>query len=197
VNVKPYDLMVRDSMQSHLNVAVFVDMQNIYYGAKNTLRKKVDFKRLLHIGVRGRRLYRAIAYLINLDRVNQDSFIYVLKNIGYEVKLKEPKKFYNWDRVEYKADWDMGIAIDAIAMAENAKIDVVVLMSGDGDFVDLVNFLKAKGIKVEVISFRTITAKELIQAANEYIDLEEMGEYIVLEEKNDEDNNGAGRNFSG
>ena len=197
MNVKPYDLMVRDSMQSHLNVAVFVDMQNIYYGAKNTLRKKVDFKRLLHIGVRGRRLYRAIAYLINLDRVNQDSFIYVLKNIGYEVKLKEPKKFYNWDRVEYKADWDMGIAIDAIAMAENAKIDVVVLMSGDGDFVDLVNFLKAKGIKVEVISFRTITAKELIQAANEYIDLEEMGEYIVLEEKNDEDNNGAGRNFSG
>ena len=195
VNVKPYDLLARDSMQSHLNVAVFVDMQNIYYGAKNTLRKKVDFKRLLHIGVRGRRLYRAIAYLINLDRVNQDSFIYVLKNIGYEVKLKEPKKFYNWDRVEYKADWDMGIAIDAIAMAENAKIDVVVLMSGDGDFVDLVNFLKAKGIKVEVISFRTITAKELIQAANEYIDLEEMGEYIVLEEKDDEVGDNPSRSF--
>ena len=195
--MKPHDLFFRDSVHAHLNVAVFVDMQNIYYGAKNTLRKKVDFRRLLEIGVRGRKLYRAIAYLINLDRVNQDSFIYVLRSIGYEVKLKEPKKFYNWDRVEYKADWDMGIAIDAIAMAENGKIDIVVLMSGDGDFVDLVNFLKAKGIKVEVISFRTITAKELIQAANEYIDLEEMGEYIVLEEKNDENTDVPGRSVSG
>jgi uncharacterized LabA/DUF88 family protein len=91
----------------------------------------------------------------------------------------------------------MGIAIDAIAMAENGKIDVVVLMSGDGDFVDLINFLKAKGIKVEVISFRAITAKELIQAANEYIDLGEMGDYIVLEEKEDENHGNSSRSISG
>ena len=86
--MKPHDLFFRDSVHAHLNVAVFVDMQNIYYGAKNTLRKKVDFRRLLEIGVRGRKLYRAIAYLINLDRVNQDSFIYVLRSIGYEVKQR-------------------------------------------------------------------------------------------------------------
>ena len=168
---------------SNLSVGVFVDMQNIYYGAKNTLRRKVDFKNLLQVAVRGRRLYRAIAYLVDLERVNQDGFIHVLRSIGYEVKLKEPKKFYNWDRVEYKADWDMGIAIDAIAMAENGKVDVVVLMSGDGDFVDLINFLKAKGIKVEVISFKSITAKELIQSANEYIDLEEIADFIILGEE--------------
>ena len=179
--LKARELLERDRNKEHLTVAVLVDMQNLYYGAKNTLKKKIDFKNLLKIGVRGRSLYRAIAYLVDLERVNQDSFIHVLKSIGYEVKLKEPKKFYNWDRVEYKADWDMGIAIDAIAMAESRKVDIVVLMSGDGDFVDLINFLKAKGIKVEVISFKSITAKEIIQAANEYIDLEEMADFIVLE----------------
>jgi len=179
--LKVSELMKREMPFSDLKVAVFVDMQNIYYGAKNTLKKKVDFEKLLEIGVRGRTLWRAIVYLIDLDRVNQESFIHVLKSIGYEVKIKEPKKFYNWDRIEYKADWDMGIAIDAIALTDAGKVDVVVLMSGDGDFVDLVNFLKAKGIKVEVISFRSITAKELINAANEYIDLEEVADYIVLE----------------
>ncbi|ADY72795.1 hypothetical protein Dester_0137 [Desulfurobacterium thermolithotrophum DSM 11699] len=195
--MKAQELIDRDKITSHLRVAVFVDMQNIYYGAKNTLKKKVDFKRLLELGVRGRTLYRAIAYLVDLDKVNQDSFIYVLRSLGYEVKLKEPKKFYSWDKIEYKADWDMGIAIDAIAMAENGKIDVVVLMSGDGDFVDLINFLKAKGIKVEVISFRSITAKELIHAANEYIDLGEIGDYIVLEEKENGDISNSSRSFFG
>ncbi|MEO2068566.1 MAG: NYN domain-containing protein [Desulfurobacteriaceae bacterium] len=194
--MKAHELIERDKIASHLNVAVFVDMQNIYYGAKNTLKKKVDFKKLLEVGVRGRKLYRAIAYLVDLEKVNQDSFIYVLRNLGYEVKLKEPKKFYSWDKIEYKADWDMGIAIDAIAMAENGKIDVVVLMSGDGDFVDLINFLKAKGIKVEVISFRSITAKELIYAANEYIDLGEIGDYIALKEFDDETSGNTSRSIS-
>ncbi len=180
--MKANDIMERDKVFSHLNVAVFVDMQNLYYGAKNSLKKKIDFKRLLEIAVRGRKLFRAIAYLVDLDNVNQGSFLYVLKSLGYEIKLKQPKKFYSWDKVEYKADWDMGIAIDAIAMAESGKIDVAVIMSGDGDFVDLVNFLKAKGIKVEVISFKAITAKEIIPAANEYIDLIEVSEFIVLEE---------------
>ncbi len=195
--MKARDLLDLGSRFSHLNVAVFVDMQNIYYGAKTTLKKKVDFQRLLSLGVRGRKLYRAIAYLVDLDRVNQDSFIYVLRNLGYEVKLKEPKKFYNWDRVEYKADWDMGIAIDAITLAENGKIDVIVLMSGDGDFVHLINFLKAKGIKVEVVAFKNITAKELICAADDFIDLEEVADFIVLEEKGDESNGSPSRGFSG
>ncbi|WP_457568620.1 LabA-like NYN domain-containing protein [Desulfurobacterium sp.] len=182
--MKAKDLMERDSVYSHLSVAVFIDMQNLYYGARNTLKKKIDFKRLLEIAVRGRKLHRAIAYLVDLDNVNQGSFLYVLKSLGYEIKLKQPKKFYSWDKIEYKADWDMGIAIDAIAMAESGKIDVAVLMSGDGDFVDLVNFLKAKGLKVEVISFKPITAKELIAAADEYIDLYEVSDFIVLKEEN-------------
>jgi len=179
--LKVKELLERDKRFKHLSVAVLVDMQNIYYGAKNTLGRKVNFKNLLNLAVRGRRLYRAIAYLVALENVNQDGFIHVLRSLGYEVKLKEPKKFYNWDRVEYKADWDMGIAIDAIAMAENGRIDVVVLMSGDGDFVDLVNFLKAKGIKVEVLSFKSITAKEIVSAANEYIDLEDYSDFIVFD----------------
>ncbi|WP_457679536.1 LabA-like NYN domain-containing protein [Thermovibrio sp.] len=181
--MKAQELIKRDRALSNLSVGVFVDMQNIYYGAKNALKRKVDFEKLLEIAVRGRRLYRAIAYLVDLERVNQEGFIHVLRSIGYEIKLKEPKKFYNWDKVEYKADWDMGIAIDAIAMAENGKVDVVVLMSGDGDFVDLINFLKVKGIKVEVISFKSITAKEIVSSANEYIDLEEISDFIILKEE--------------
>ena len=187
--MKAKDMLERDKIFSHLNVAVFIDMQNLYYGAKTSLKRKIDFKRLLEIAVRGRHLFRAIAYLVDLDNVNQGSFLYVLKSLGYEIKLKQPKKFYSWDKVEYKADWDMGIAIDAIAMAESGKIDVAVIMSGDGDFVDLVNFLKAKGIKVEIISFKSITAKELITAANEYIDLEEVADFIVLEENENGDKN--------
>ena len=181
--MKAEELLERDKWKKHLSVVVLVDMQNIYYGAKNTLRRKVDFKNLLEVGVRGRSLYRAIVYLVNLERVNQDGFIHVLKSIGYEVRIKEPKRFYNWDRVEYKADWDMGIAIDAIAIAESGKVDVVVLMSGDGDFVHLINYLKVKGVKVEVVSFKSITAKEIIGAADEYIDLEEIADFIVLEEE--------------
>jgi len=180
--LKVKELLERDKRFKHLSVAVLVDMQNIYYGAKNTLGRKVNFKNLLNLAVRGRRLYRAIAYLVALENVNQDGFIHVLRSLGYEVKLKEPKKFYNWDRVEYKADWDMGIAIDAITLAERGKIDVIVLMSGDGDFVHLINFLKAKGIKVEVAAFKSITAKELICAADDFIDLEEVADQIVLEE---------------
>jgi len=76
----------------------------------------------------------------------------------------------------------MGIAIDAISIADSGKVDVIVLMSGDGDFIDLVSFLKAKGLKVEIVSFRSITAKELIQTADEYIDLEEVAEFISLDE---------------
>jgi uncharacterized LabA/DUF88 family protein len=184
--LKVQELFERDRRVSHLKVAVLVDMQNIYYGAKNTLKGRVDFRKLLDIAVRGRKLYRALAYLVDLDNVSQESFIHVLRSIGYEVKLKQPKRFYSWDRVEYKADWDMGIAIDAIAMAENGKIDVAVIMSGDGDFVDLVNFLKAKGIKTEVVSFKPITAKELILAADEYIDLLDFSDYITFEGYEDE-----------
>jgi len=83
------DLIKRDNNLSHLSVGVFVDMQNIYYGAKNALKRRVDFKNLLQVAVRGRSLYRAIAYLVDLERVNQDGFIHVLRSIGYEIKLKK------------------------------------------------------------------------------------------------------------
>jgi len=180
--MRPEELLKKEEKASHLLVAIFVDMQNIYYGAKHYLGKRLDFEKLLNLALRGRRLYRAIVYLVNLDRVKQDFFINVLKKLGYEIKLKNPKKFYHWDRVKYKADWDMGIAIDAISIADSGKVDVIVLMSGDGDFIDLVSFLKAKGLKVEIVSFRSITAKELIQTADEYIDLEEVAEFISLDE---------------
>jgi len=77
-----------------------------------------------------------------------------------------------------KADWDMGIAMDAISMAE--KIDVAVLASGDGDFVDLVRYLHTKGVKVEIAAFKQTAAKELIEIADEFIDLTAFGEDVFL-----------------
>ncbi|MEZ0323147.1 MAG: NYN domain-containing protein [Hydrogenothermaceae bacterium] len=164
-------------------VAVFMDVQNLYYSARDTFNRKVDFEKTLEKLINGRVLIRAIAYLVKLQGVDQKGFIHTLKQIGYQVKEKEPKIFKRvdengiiWSTV--KADWDMGIAMDAISMAE--KVDVAILVSGDGDFKDLVRYLQTKGVKVEVAAFRQTVAKELIETSDEFIDLSTFGEDIFL-----------------
>lgn len=164
-------------------VAVFLDVQNLYYSARDTFNRKVDFEKILDRMVGGRVLIRAIAYLVKLHGVDQKGFIHTLKQIGYQVREKEPKIFRRYDEsgmlwTTVKADWDMGIAMDAISMAD--KVDVAVLVSGDGDFKDLVRYLQTKGVKVEVAAFRQTAARELIEACDEFIDLSLFGEDIFL-----------------
>ncbi len=164
-------------------VAVFLDVQNLYYSARDAFNRKVDFEKVLHKILNDRILIRAIAYLIKLQGVDQKGFINTLKHIGYEVKVKEPKIFKRLDEdgnlwTTIKADWDMGIAMDAIAMAE--KVDVAILATGDGDFADLVKYLHTKGVKVEIAAFKQTAAKELIEKADEFIDLTTFGEEIFL-----------------
>lgn len=164
-------------------VAVFLDVQNLYYSARDTFNRKVDFDKILEKIVAGRVLIRAIAYLVKLHGVDQKGFIHTLKHIGYQVREKEPKIFRRYDEsgmlwTTVKADWDMGIAMDAISMAD--KVDVAVLVSGDGDFKDLVRYLQTKGVKVEVAAFRQTAARELIEACDEFIDLSLFGEDIFL-----------------
>lgn len=112
--------------------------------------------------------FGAIAYVVQKPDVDQSSFTDALSRLGYEIKSKELRLRPDGTA---KGDWDMGIAIDSIAIAP--KLDTVVLVSGDGDFAPLVEMLKAHGCRVEVVSFRRSTAVELIDAATQYTAIEE------------------------
>ncbi|MGM0381536.1 MAG: NYN domain-containing protein [bacterium] len=156
------------TVNKHQRVAVFVDVQNMYYSAKYQYNGKVNFDKLLDETIRGRKLIRALAYLVQTEDIDQSKFQDFLYSLGYEVKNKQLRTRPDGSA---KGDWDMGIAIDAIAVGE--RVDVVCLVSGDGDFVDLVEMLKGNGVRVEVYSFPTSTADELKEAATEYYDMAE------------------------
>lgn len=150
-------------------IAVFADVQNMFYSAKNVHSdSRVDYEKLLATVLKDRQLVRAIVYLVETEEVDQSGFKYNLRNFGWEVRSKQLKVRPDGST---KGDWDMGIAIDAIAISE--KVDTVVLVSGDGDFTALVNHLKACGVRVEVHSFEWNTAAELIGAATEYYPIDE------------------------
>lgn len=153
-------------------VGIFIDVQNMFYAAKHLYGSKLNFTRLLDTIGRGRQLTRAISYLIRTPEIDQSNFITMLRSNGYEVRVKDLKQRPDGSA---KGDWDMGLALDALAMAD--RLDVVAIVSGDGDFVDLVNFLKARGVRVEVYSFPYSTAEELRHAATEFY---QMGPDAVM-----------------
>jgi uncharacterized LabA/DUF88 family protein len=150
----------------HQRLAIFVDVQNMFYSAKALFQKKLDFQGLLERIVGGRELVRAVAYIVQAPEVDQSSFISLLHQVGYEVKSKELKKRPDGTA---KGDWDMGIAIDSISVVP--RIDVVAIVSGDGDFCDLVRHLKAHGVRSEIYGFPASTSEELKYTATEYIPL--------------------------
>lgn len=153
-------------------VGIFIDVQNMFYAAKHLYGSKLNFTRLLDYVSRGRPLTRAISYIIKTPEIDQSNFITMLRSNGYEVRVKELKQRPDGSA---KGDWDMGLALDALAMAE--RLDVIAIVSGDGDFVDLVNLLKARGVRVEVYSFPYSTAEELRTAATEFY---QMGPEVVM-----------------
>ena len=157
----------RRPIHMHQRLGVFVDVQNMFYSAKALYKRKMDFETLLKKVVGGRELVRAIAYIVQAPDVDQSGFINFLHQIGYEVKSKELKVRPDGSA---KGDWDMGIAIDSISMTE--RIDVMALVSGDGDFADLVRHLKARGVRCEVYAFPGSTAEELRFTATEFIPLD-------------------------
>jgi len=169
--------------RSHLyqkqRVGVFVDVQNLYYSAKYMYKSKVNFKTILDIAVRGRHLIRAIAYVIKADVKDEGNFFEALKSLGYEVKAKDLQVFFGGAK---KGDWDIGIAMDTIELAP--KLDAVVLVSGDGDFVPLLQHLKhALGCYVEVIAFGKSSSQKLIEEADNYTDLDLTPEKILIQSK--------------
>jgi uncharacterized LabA/DUF88 family protein len=153
-------------------VGVFVDVQNMFYAAKHLYGSKLNFNRLLEYIARDRSMVRAISYVVQTPDGDQSNFFAMLRSNGYEVRSKELKLRPDGSA---KGDWDMGLALDALAMAD--RLDVVAIVSGDGDFVDLVTFLKARGVRVEVYSFAYSTSEELRYAATEYY---QMGPELVM-----------------
>ncbi|MFB6144057.1 MAG: NYN domain-containing protein [Candidatus Nanohaloarchaea archaeon] len=156
-------------------VGVYVDVQNMYYSAKNLYDDKVDFEKLLNAAVMNRNLVRASAYVIQADTPDEENFFEALRKIGYEVKIKELKEFYGGQK---KGDWDLGMTVDMIQQAK--KLDTIVLVTGDGDFAALVDHLKAMGCRVEVMSFGKSSAKEIREAADNFLDMDEKPKkYLV------------------
>ncbi|HUU69487.1 MAG TPA: NYN domain-containing protein [Planctomycetota bacterium] len=153
----------RSELWKSQRVAILVDVQNMYYSARKIYGSKLSFQKLLPTLLNNRRLVRAIAYVVEKEGADQEKFYEVLRRTGFEIKRRDLIVRSDGSR---KGDWDMGIAIDAISMAE--KVDVVVLVTGDGDFVALVNMLKSRGVRVEVASFRESTSENLMYAANEH-----------------------------
>jgi uncharacterized LabA/DUF88 family protein len=151
-------------------VGIFVDAQNLYHSAKSIYDPEamVDYRTMLEMAVDGRSLVRAIVYVIDIEGVDQRGFFEVLHRLGFEIRSKPARLLPDGSR---KADWDMGIAMDTIALAD--KLDVTVLVSGDGDFVDLVRFLQARGVRVEVMAFRETTATMLKEAADVFRPLDD------------------------
>jgi uncharacterized LabA/DUF88 family protein len=148
-------------------LAIMVDVQNMFYSAKYQYNKKLDFRALMDTIVKRRRLIRAVCYVVKSPDIDQTSFLSFLTQAGYEIRIKNLKFMPDGST---KGDWDMGIAIESIAIAE--KVDVIALVSGDGDFCALVEMLKARGVRVEVYSFPSNTAEELKASATEFFPLD-------------------------
>jgi uncharacterized LabA/DUF88 family protein len=157
-------------------VGVLVDIQNMYYSARVLYSKKVNFKNILLAAVGERKLIRAIAYGISTVEGMEEKFFEALEKSGYEVKTKELQIFAGGAK---KGDWDVGIAIDAIKMSRN--LDAIIIMSGDGDFIPLVEYIQnTTGCRVEIVAFKESMSSKLIEVADDYLNLSENSRRFLI-----------------
>lgn len=150
-------------------VGVFIDAQNLYHSAKNLYHARVNFGQVVKDAVGDRSLIRAVAYVISTESGEEQNFFEALGKMGIEAKTKDLQIFSSGAK---KADWDVGLAMDAVKMAP--KVDTVILVTGDGDFVPLVEYLQVNhGCQVEVATFGKSASAKLIEAADHFLDLDQ------------------------
>jgi len=147
-------------------IAVLIDVQNLYHSAKNLYRARVNFRAVLKLAVGDRNLIRAFAYVIKTKSGEEKAFFEALIKLGIETRVKELQEFYGGFK---KGDWDVGMTIDAIRISPS--VDTIVLASGDGDFLQLVEYLKNQGKRVEMIAFGRSSSAKLKEAVDEFVDL--------------------------
>lgn len=157
-------------------MGVFIDIQNLYHSAKNLYKAKVNFPKLLQVVVGDRQLIRAIGYVVKSDSsFGEQSFFDALEKAGIELRMKDLQVYPDGMK---KADWDVGMAVDAIRMG--SALDVVILITGDGDFIPLVEYLKwGNGCHVEVASFGRSTSGKLKEAADLFINIDERKQLLI------------------
>jgi uncharacterized LabA/DUF88 family protein len=147
-------------------VGVFIDTQNLYHSARNLYKARVNFGAVLRDAVAGRKLVRAVAYVITTEQGDEKNFFEALTKLGIETKTKDLQIFHSGTK---KGDWDVGLTVDAIKMAP--RLDSVVIISGDGDFIPLVEYLQTIGVQVEIVSFGQSTSSNLRDACDDFLDL--------------------------
>lgn len=156
-------------------VGVFIDTQNLYHSARNLYRGRVNFGAVLKDAVAGRALVRAVAYVITTEAGDEKNFFEALVKAGIETKTKDLQVFHSGVK---KGDWDVGLTVDAIKMAP--RLDSVVIVSGDGDYVPLVEYLQTMGVQVEVASFGKSTSSALREACDDFVDLSENPRKYII-----------------
>lgn len=160
---------------SNQRIGVLIDIQNMYYSARVLYKKKVNFKEILKDAVSGRQLIRAIAYGIRTEERLEEKFFESMEKAGFEVKTKDLQIFKGGMK---KGDWDVGITIDAIKLANN--LDVIVLVSGDGDYIPLLKYLQFnKGVRVEIMAFKESCSHKLIEEADDFTNLSENKKFLM------------------
>lgn len=159
-------------------VAIFIDVQNLYHSAKALYQARVNFREILKTAVASRQLIWAYAYVVRTKTGEEKPFFDALTKLGIDTRVKDLQEYFGGLK---KADWDVGIAVDAIKSAPG--VDVIVLVSGDGDYQPLVEYLQNQGKRVEVIAFGRSTSSKLKEQANEFVDLSESPDKYLLKKK--------------
>jgi uncharacterized LabA/DUF88 family protein len=180
---------------SNHRVGIFIDVQNLYHSAKNLHHGRVNYRELMRHLTGNRQLIRALGYVVRSEGIvenlppkagrpdvpagahlsSEAAFFEALENAGIELRLKDIQVYAGGSK---KADWDVGVAVDAIRMAPS--LDVIVLVTGDGDFLPLVDYLKlGMGRLVEVAAFRRSASAKLQEAADKFINIEEIPKIII------------------
>ncbi len=172
LNTKKSSSSLKHSSQ---RVGVFIDTQNLYHSARSLFNSNVNYKNLVDGAVGTRHLMRAFAYVIRSEAGDESKFFEALNDLGIETRVKDLQIFYGGEK---KADWDVGIAIDIVRLSE--KIDTVVLVSGDGDFLEVLRYVKSRGIRAEVMAFKKTTSAKLLEEADDFTDLGgDAGKYLI------------------
>lgn len=157
-------------------VGVFIDTQNIYHSAKNLYHSKANFGAILKEALEGRVLVRAIAYVATTEGGEEKNFFDALSKVGIETRTKPLQIFLGGAK---KANWDIDLAMDAVKLAP--KLDTIIIVSGDGDFVSLIEYLQnTHGTQVEVVSFKKSSSSKLVEAADDFFDLDQNPKKYLL-----------------
>lgn len=157
-------------------VGVLVDIQNLYYSAKVLYGKKVNFGQVLKEATSDHKLIRAIAYGIKTLEGQEEKFFEALEKQGFEVKTKDLQIFPGGAK---KGDWDVGIAVDAIKLSKN--LDVIILVSGDGDYIPVVEYIQnTTGCRVEVFAFLESASKKLVEAVDKFTNISENKKKFLI-----------------